>query len=66
MGVRNLEKIALCDPVMPVTDYLQQEHDGWEINDGSYGEFTIIVAKRKIELHFNARFTDFHRHTKTF
>lgn len=38
--------------------YLQQEHGGWENNDGGYGEFTFHVAKRVIELDFNARYTD--------
>jgi len=39
-------------------DYLEQEHDGWENNDGGYGEFRIDVATRSIELEFNGRFTD--------
>jgi len=39
-------------------DYLEQTHGGWENNDGGYGEFTINVAKRSIELEFNGRFTD--------
>jgi hypothetical protein len=39
-------------------DYLEQTHDGWENNDGGYGEFCIDVAKRSIELEFNGRFTD--------
>jgi len=39
-------------------DYLEQTHGGWENNDGGYGEFTIDVAKRSIELEFNGRFTD--------
>ena len=38
--------------------YLEQEQGGWENNDGAYGEFTFDVAGRKIELGFNARFTD--------
>ena len=39
-------------------DYLEQAHAGWENNDGGYGEFSIDVAKRSIELEFNGRFTD--------
>ena len=39
-------------------DYLEQEHGGWENNDGGYGEFRIDIAKRSIELEFNGRFTD--------
>lgn len=40
-------------------DYLTQEHDGWENNDGAFGEFTFYVPQRRIGLEFNARFTDF-------
>ena len=39
-------------------DFLSQEQEGWENNDGAYGEFTFHVAERKVELDFNARFTD--------
>jgi hypothetical protein len=39
-------------------DYLEQEHGGWENNDGADGEFTFRVAERRIDLDFNARFTD--------
>lgn len=38
--------------------FLQQTHEGWENNDGAYGEFTFDVAERKITLDFNGRFTD--------
>ncbi len=39
-------------------DLLGQEHGGWEINDGSYGEFCFDVESRTIALEFNGRFTD--------
>ena len=39
-------------------DFLSQEQGGWENNDGAYGEFTFHVAERRVELDFNARFTD--------
>jgi hypothetical protein len=39
-------------------DYLSQEHDGWENDDGGYGEFTFRVAERQLELDFNARYSD--------
>jgi hypothetical protein len=39
-------------------DYLEQEHDGWEINDGAFGTFTFDVGARTIELEFNGRYTD--------
>ncbi len=38
--------------------FLAEDHDGWENNDGAYGEFHLDVAKRIIELEFNGRFTD--------
>src|SRR5579872_1909471 len=37
-------------------DFLEQEHGGWENNDGAYGEFTFDVANRTVELEFNGRF----------
>jgi hypothetical protein len=39
--------------------YLEQEYDGWENNDGAFGEFTFDVAERRIVLEFNGRFTDY-------
>jgi hypothetical protein len=46
--------------------YLEQTHDGWENNDGAYGEFTIDVETNSIELDFNARFTDVDSSAHTF
>jgi hypothetical protein len=39
-------------------DYLEQEHGGWENNDGAFGSFEFDVAGRAIQLEFNGRFTD--------
>ena len=47
-------------------DYLEQEHGGWENNDGAFGEFTFSVADRTIALEFNGRFSDFHTSSHTF
>lgn len=47
-------------------DYLKQEHDGWENNDGAFGEFAFDVAARTIHLEFNGRFTDVYTETHTF
>lgn len=47
-------------------DYLRSEHDGWENNEGAYGEFTFDVAHRRIELDFNARFSASVNTTHTF
>lgn len=47
-------------------DYLAQEHGGWENNDGAYGEFVFDVAQRRVELDFNARFSDSVNSTHTF
>ncbi len=38
-------------------DLLSETHDGWENNDGGYGEFTFDVAARSIGLDFNERHT---------
>jgi hypothetical protein len=36
--------------------YLEQEHSGWEIDEGAYGTFSFDVATRSIELEFKERF----------
>jgi hypothetical protein len=46
--------------------YLEQEHGGWENNDGAFGEFTLDVADQRIDLDFNGRFTDYAHHSNTF
>ena len=46
--------------------YLEQEHGGWENNDGAFGEFTFHVAERRIDLDFNGRFTDTSHETHQF
>ena len=40
--------------------YLEEQHDGWELDDGAFGEFTFDVASRKVTLEFNARITNIH------
>ena len=47
-------------------DFLEQEHGGWENNDGGFGSFFLEVGKREIRLTFNARFSDFTTFTQTF
>jgi hypothetical protein len=38
-------------------DYLEETHDGWENNDGAYGEFLLDVAERTVDLEFQERNT---------
>jgi hypothetical protein len=45
---------------------LECEHDGWEINDGAFGNFTFDVVSRKIVLEFNGRYSDYHTHVHTY
>jgi hypothetical protein len=47
-------------------DYLEQEHGGWENNDGAFGTFHFDVAKRTIQLEFNGRYTDVATHNYDF
>jgi hypothetical protein len=47
-------------------DFLEQEHGGWENNDGAFGEFTLDVAARTVDLEFNGRYTDVHSSDHTF
>jgi len=46
--------------------YLEQQYDGWENNDGAFGEFAFEVAQRRIALDFNGRFVDYAHHNHTF
>jgi hypothetical protein len=39
-------------------DFLEEENDGWENNDGAFGQFNLDVTKRTVELEFNGRFSD--------
>lgn len=39
-------------------DFLSQVQDGWENNDGAFGEFAFDVAEQRVELDFNARYSD--------
>lgn len=45
---------------------LSQVCGGWEINDGSYGEFSFDVKKRRVSLDFNERITDVRSSTYSF
>ena len=36
-------------------DLLEDTHDGWEINEGAFGEFTFDVAEGAIRLGYNER-----------
>jgi hypothetical protein len=38
--------------------YLNELHYGWEIDDGSFGDFCFDVANRTIRLEYNGRITD--------
>jgi hypothetical protein len=38
--------------------FLRQTHEGWENNDGAFGDFTFDVAERSIMLEYNERYTE--------
>ena len=38
--------------------FLEETHDGWEDNDGAYGDFTFDVGNRTITLDYNGRYTE--------
>jgi hypothetical protein len=57
--VESVSEVKLRDAVEELCyAYLEFEHDGWEINDGSYGDFVFDVAERMITLDFHGRFMD--------
>jgi hypothetical protein len=39
-------------------DFLRETHDGWENNEGAFGDFFFDVAGRTITLNYNERFED--------
>ena len=43
-------------------DFLEETHDGWEINEGAYGDFTFDVAERMVTLDYNWRSSDAVQH----
>ena len=47
-------------------DYLEQEHGGWENNEGAFGTFAFDIGTRSIALDFNGRYSDIHTTTHTF
>lgn len=47
-------------------DFLSKTHDGWENNDGAYGDFTFDVAARTITLDYNERYTSSENYTHDF
>jgi hypothetical protein len=49
-----------------IYDFLGSAHDGWEDNDGAYGEFTFEVADRTINLDYNERYTASVNHSHEF
>jgi hypothetical protein len=46
--------------------FLEQTHDGWENDDGAYGEFTFDVAARSIALDYNERYIATNRYQHEF
>jgi len=66
-GKRDSHQSAMRDAIEQLCyDFLEQEHGGWENDDGAFGEFTFDVAGRSITLEFNGRFSDFTTSSHTF
>ena len=61
------EEKSLSDAIEQLCyNFLEQDHGGWENNDGAFGEFTLDVNQQTVELEFNGRYSDFHTSTHTF
>jgi hypothetical protein len=45
---------------------LRKTHNGWEDNDGAFGDFMFDVGERSIRLDFNERYTDSHFYSHAF
>jgi hypothetical protein len=46
--------------------FLRQTHEGWENNDGAYGDFTFDVEERTITLDYNERYTSSENYSHKF
>ena len=47
-------------------EVLERHHDGWEINDGGFGELLIDVGEESFQLDCNLRFTSYNSHSTEF
>jgi hypothetical protein len=45
---------------------LEQTHDGWENDEGAYGDVIFNVAERSITLRYNERYTAYENYAHTF
>jgi hypothetical protein len=62
------------ESTLPVTEVIEQlcyelledNYDGWEINEGAHGEFAFDIPDRTLQLTINYRFTDVDTATHTF
>jgi hypothetical protein len=58
-GKLDSSQTTLRDAIVTLCyDYLSQVQEGWENNDGAFGEFIFNVAERRIDLDLNVRFSD--------
>ena len=65
--VTSTKESTLNDMVEEVCyDLLEISHGGWEINEGSYGEFLIEPKEDKISLTFNRRFESVETYNEEF
>jgi hypothetical protein len=47
-------------------DLLENKHEGWEINAGSYGEFELKVGDTEIALEYNERVEEVNEYNETY
>ncbi len=58
-GKPDAEQKDLYDAIEALCyDALNELHPGWEINDGTFGDFTFNVKDKTIRLECNTRYTD--------
>lgn len=48
------------------SDFLEENHSGWEDGEGAYGEFHFSAADRSIKLEYSERYVDTHYHEHEF
>jgi len=54
-----IDQVPLKDAIETLCyDFLEDEHGGWENNDGAFGDFHFDVEDRTVHLAFTERYSD--------
>lgn len=58
---------TICEAIEAMAyAFLRQTHEGWENNDGGFGDFTFDIDERSISLDYNERYTETNSYSHEF